>query len=253
MTTVNLTDATTATANLDDSLAGLARLAMGDGQQGLEELLLHIAEFAVQAIPGADGAGLTMLEDERADTIVATTDFVREVDTIQYTLGEGPCITAAAQRRTMHSGTLGHDDTWPTFSQQIAHLDVHSVLSLPLLAGPDVFGTMNVYARAEHAFADRAIEFGEHFAIPAAISVYNARALSQAQRLAAQLQAALTSRSVIDQSLGIVMSRSGCTADEAFDRLRVMSQSEHMKLALIAQHILDEAVRRARARRTHEE
>ena len=38
----------------------------------LEELLTAVAGFAVRAIPGADGAGLTLLEDDRANTIVAT-------------------------------------------------------------------------------------------------------------------------------------------------------------------------------------
>jgi AmiR/NasT family two-component response regulator len=48
------------------------------------------------------------------------------------------------------------------------------------------------------------------------------------------------------------MSRSGCTAEEAFDKLRVISQTEHTKLALVAQQVLEEAVRRARARHTGE-
>jgi hypothetical protein len=38
----------------------------------LEALLTQVATYAVQAIPGADGAGLTLLEEDRADTIVAT-------------------------------------------------------------------------------------------------------------------------------------------------------------------------------------
>lgn len=36
----------------------------------LEDLLTRVATFAVQAIPGADGAGLTLLEADRADTVV---------------------------------------------------------------------------------------------------------------------------------------------------------------------------------------
>jgi AmiR/NasT family two-component response regulator len=44
------------------------------------------------------------------------------------------------------------------------------------------------------------------------------------------------------------MSRTGCTSEEAFDKLRVMSQSENRKVSVIAQQLVDEAVRRARAR-----
>ena len=80
---------------------------MSTGRLELEETLTQVATFAVRAIPGADGAGLTLLEEHRSDTIVATDPFVRDVDTIQYSLGEGPCISAANERRTFTSGFLG--------------------------------------------------------------------------------------------------------------------------------------------------
>ena len=47
------------------------------------------------------------------------------------------------------------------------------------------------------------------------------------------------------------MSRSGVTAEEAFDLLRTMSQEQSVKLSVVAQHLLDQAVRRARARAAH--
>jgi AmiR/NasT family two-component response regulator len=48
--------------------------------------------------------------------------------------------------------------------------------------------------------------------------------------------------------VGIIMSRSGATEDEALARLRTSSQNEHQKPAIIAGRIVDEAVRRAQAR-----
>jgi hypothetical protein len=128
-------------------------------------------------------------------------------------------------------------------------MGVHSVLSLPLLLPDRVVGAMNVYARAKNAFGPDAVRIGELFARPAAVSVHNAQILAQSQRLAEQLGAALTSRAVIDQALGILMSRTGATAEEAFDRLRAMSQSEHVKVSELSRLLVDEAVQRARARR----
>jgi GAF domain-containing protein len=234
-------------AGFRESLDRLSRLGMRN--LTLQDMLTNIAVFAVRAIPGADGAGLTLFRNDQPDTVVATADFVRRVDTVQYQLGEGPCITAAAERRTVRSGALGVDRAFPRFGPRASSLGVQSVLSLPLLAAEGSIGSMNVYAHMKDVFADRAVELGELFAVPATISVQNALALAQAQRLAAQLQTALTNRAVIDQALGILMSRSGGTADEAFDALRMMSQRDNLKLAVVARHIVDEAVRRARARR----
>jgi len=66
--------------DLRDSIAALARLATG--QLALRDVLTRVAEFAVAAIPGADGAGLTLLEAGHGDTIVASAPFV--ADSVQH-------------------------------------------------------------------------------------------------------------------------------------------------------------------------
>jgi GAF domain-containing protein len=125
---------------------------------------------------------------------------------------------------------------------------VHSALSLPLLLPDQVVGAINVYARGKDVFDEHAAKLGELFAAPAAVAVHNAQVLTQALNLTIQLQTALSSRPVIDQAIGLLRGRTGATAEEAFARLRAISQHENVKLAVVAQRIVDEAVRRARAR-----
>lgn len=125
---------------------------------------------------------------------------------------------------------------------------MHSVVSLPLIAPDGVVGALNVYARAKNVFDERAAELGMIFAAPAAIAVQNAHVLDRTRRLTRQLQTALESRGVVDRAVGIMMSRSGGTAAEAMDRLRNLSQAEQRKLVVVAQQIVDEAVRRANVR-----
>lgn len=233
--------------NLDESLVALSGLLTE--HRPMQETLVDIAEFAVHAIPGAEGAGLTVLEDDRPQTVVASADFVRAVDDVQYGLGEGPCLLAVESRLTQTSGSLGGEARWPRFGPRVGRMGVHSVLSLPLLLPDRVIGAMNVYAHEKNAFGPEAIRIGESFARPAAVSVCNAQILAQSQRLAGQLAAALTNRAVIDQALGVIMSRTGAGPDEAFDRLRAMSQAQHLKVSEVARVLLDEAIRRARARK----
>jgi GAF domain-containing protein len=233
-------------AHLAAGLEGLAGLLTG--HSSLRESLVHIAEFAVEAIPGAEGAGLTMLEAGGPQTVVASAEFVRAVDEVQYRLGEGPCLLAVESGHTQTSGSLGGEPRWPRFGPRVGRMGVHSVLSLPLLLPDRVVGALNVYAHQKDAFGPAAVRIGELFARPAAVSVRNAQVLAQSQLLAAQLKEALTSRAVIDQALGIIMSRTGASAEEAFDRLRIKSQAEHVKLAEVSRTLVDEAVRRARSR-----
>jgi len=238
-------------ADLQASLADLAALVTGS--QGLDEMLVQVATFAARAIPGADGAGVTLLRvdgtEHRVEALAASHPFVAEIDEIQYvTVKEGPCITAALERRTVRSGSLGGEAMWPRFGPRVGRLGVHSALSLPLLLPDQTVGAINVYARAKDVFDSHAAQLGEMFASPAAVAVHNAQLLARAQTLAHQLQTALSTRPLIDQAIGIMRARTGDTAEEAFARLRALSQTEHVKLADVAARIVDEAVRRARAR-----
>jgi GAF domain-containing protein len=242
------------TADAADLQAGIGALAgLVAGSLGLPELLAEVAGFAVRAIPGADGAGVTLLRLDRVDNMVeelaASSPFVAEIDHVQYvTLNEGPCITAALERRTVRSGSLGGEKMWPRFGPRVGRMGVHSALSLPLLLPGKVIGAINVYAHGKDVFDEHAAELGELFAKPAAVAVHNAQILAQAMALTTQLQTALSTRPVIDQAIGLLRGRSGRSAEEAFAQLRSMSQNEHRKLAEVAQRIVDEAVRRARAR-----
>jgi GAF domain-containing protein len=223
----------------------------------VDEMLGQVAQFAGQAIPGADGAAVTLIhphetdsgDDLRIQAWSVTTEFVRDIDTLQYEkLSEGPCITCIRSGRPVVSGSLGSDRRWPHFGGSVARMGVHSVLALPLTVGDRVIGAINSYARGRDAFTEHAVQLGSQFAGPAAVSVYNTQLLASTRLRTTQLQQALHSRAVIDQAIGIVRSRSGGTAQEAFERLTRISQREHIKLADVAEQLVDEAVRRARAR-----
>jgi GAF domain-containing protein len=233
------------------ALRGVAGLVAGAG--AVMDLLGDVAEFAAQAIPGVDGAGVALIQPHkgapRIQTWSATAEFVHDIDTVQYEeLNEGPCITCVQSGRPTVSGSLGSDSRWPHFGGRVARMAVHSALSLPLVVGNQVIGAINTYARARDAFGEHAVQLGSQFAGPAAVSVYNAQLLAEAQERTKRLHRALDSRAVIDQAIGIIRSRSGATAEQAFERLTRISQTENLKLYVVAERLVEEAVRRARAR-----
>ncbi len=238
--------------DLNAGLAGLATIVAG--ACSVDEMLSQVAQFAVQAIPGADGAGVTLIHpgthhEPRIQAWSVTTEFVRDIDILQYEeLHEGPCISCMRSGRPAVSGSLGGDRRWPRFGGRVARMGVHSGLALPLAVNDQVIGAINSYAHSRDAFAEHAIQLGAQFSAPAAVAVYNAQLLANTRQRTAQLQEALRTRAVIDQAIGIVRSRSGGTAQEAFERLSRISQKEHIKLADVAEQLVDEAVRRARAR-----
>jgi GAF domain-containing protein len=237
--------------DLSAGLIGVTSLVAG--ARALSDLLADIATFAAHAIPRADGVSIVLMEPEPPDAGVrfssATTGFVDEIDTVQYRqFREGPCIAAAQTGRVTVSGSLGSDDRWPHFGGRVARMGVHSALSLPLTVDDHIIGAINAYAHTRDAFGEHAVELGTRFAAPAAVSVHHARLLADARDRTEALHRALSSRAVIDQAIGIIRSRSGVSQEEAFERLKHLSQVENVKLAVVAEHLLEEAVRRARAR-----
>jgi GAF domain-containing protein len=233
-------------------LRGVAGIVADAG--AVIDLLRDVAEFAVQAIPGAEGVSVALIDPQRGissvQTWAATAVLVHEIDSVQYNeLSEGPCITCMQSRRPTVSGSLGSDSRWPHFGGRVARMRMHSALALPLIVGDQVIGSINAYAKSRDAFAEHAVQLGSQFARPAAVSVYNAQLLANAHERTLRLQRALDSRSVIDQAIGIVRSRSGSSADEAFQRLTHISQTENLKLHVVAERLVEEAARRARGRR----
>jgi GAF domain-containing protein len=239
-----------------DLRAGLRGLAgvVADAR-GVCELLGEVAGFATDAIPGADGAGVALIDANQQrptlQTTAATAGFVDRIDAVQYEeLHEGPCMTCMQSRRVTVSGSLGADSRWPHFGGRVARMGVHSALSLPLIVGEVVIGAINCYADGQDAFGEHAVRLGSQFAGPAAVSIYNAQLLASAQARAEKLQQALEHRAVIDQAVGIIRSRSGVTAEVAFNRLVQMSQNGNVKLRAVAARLVEDAVRRAQSRRT---
>lgn len=64
----------------------------------------------------------------------------------------------------------------------------------------------------------------------------------------ARLQARLASQPVIEQAKGIIMCRSGCSADEAFDLLRRASQRSNVPVRVLAERVVRATVREPKDR-----
>lgn len=105
-------------------------------------------------------------------------------------------------------------------------------------------GALNLYAGSARAFTPADRETGAMFASQAAVSLANAQTYAASVALTQRLRAALDSRAVIDQAMGILIGRNGYSQDLALETLRVTSQSENRKL----RHVADEIVRTAVAR-----
>lgn len=95
-----------------------------------------ITSLAKETIPGAVGAGVTMLNENGQEVSAAATGpVVEQADGLQYELGEGPCLSAWGQRATFRTEDLRHETRWPRWSKGVQPLGLRASLSTAIVTG----------------------------------------------------------------------------------------------------------------------
>ena len=211
----------------------------------LDATLARICNVAILSVDGCDHAGVTVVEGPDLVTKAPSSDLVDEVDRMQYSLREGPCVSASEEHAEQYAADLARDDRWPRFGPYGASMGVASLLSLPLYVPDDhrsAMGALNLYGGRVDAFSERDRSVALVLAAHASIALSAASSASALRQENADLIEALESRDVIGQAKGILMERYRLTADEAFDMLRRASQHLNVKLRQVAQDVSDTGV-----------
>ncbi|MCU1488610.1 MAG: hypothetical protein JWM85_15 [Acidimicrobiaceae bacterium] len=228
-----------------EGVAALAQFFIGEGTLG--DTLTKVSDLACDAL-SADMAGITMLADGVPATAVFTDTTAPEIDAEQYRSGVGPCIDAWCRQVVNRIDDTTADQRWSRFCASAADHGVRSTLSLPLVAKGEGIGALNLYSKQVANFAKHDTGQAQTWASAAATLLANVSAYQDSRELTENLRQALTSRSKIDQAVGIVMSAGGRDADEAFQVLVRASQRENRKLREIAADIVSAAVERQSTR-----
>jgi transcriptional regulator with GAF, ATPase, and Fis domain len=220
-----------------EALAALTQFLVTDTSVG--DTLLRIAEITINAIPGADVAGITMLDDNGHPTTGVYTDKLSpEVDAAQYSSGRGPCLDAWHTRSVIRIDDHATQTDYPEFSAAARECGVQSSLSLPLVAVDKGIGALNLYSRKPHAFTSDDESLGLDLAAAAAVALANISAYWTAFELGQNLNKAMETRAGIEQAKGMLMAQAPeLSPDGAFDLLRRASQRENVKLRDIAERI----------------
>ncbi|MBV9513393.1 MAG: GAF and ANTAR domain-containing protein [Mycobacteriaceae bacterium] len=203
------------------------------GAPNFTSALHDINATNVRSIPGAEYAGITILDNVgQIRTLAATHRYATELDDVQRETREGPCLSAAWTHHTICIDDLGSEARWPRYRDAaLQRTPVRSILSFRLTAENETLAALNLYAQAPGAFDEESVELGLIFATHTALA-WN---LMNRER---QFRSALSSRDVIGQAKGILMERFSIDAVAAFELLRQLSQESNTKLADVAANLI---------------
>jgi GAF domain-containing protein len=204
----------------------------------LDTFLDQVVALAAQVVTPAAACGLTMRRDGQPFTVANSSPLAAQVDEIQYGADQGPCLDTLRSGHIVQVDDLPGDQRWDRYRPHAVAHGVVSSLSLPLTVEGRPVGALNLYSTQPAAFTGATRRHAEAFAAQCAAAltlVLRQANLSQVQQ---QLGAAMASRSIIDQAIGILMGQQRCTATDAFDLLRQASQHRNRKLRDIAADII---------------
>ena len=214
-------------------------------EETVQSAVQLVADLVADTIDGADGAGVTLVDDAGHQTTAgASADVVLRADRLQYDLDEGPCLTAWTQRMLVRIDDMGAEVRWPLWAPAAAAMGVRSCISVPLVAGDRALGALKVYgsvSKFDEADERRLVMFGAQ----AAILLANVQTHENARRLSEGLKEALRTRDLTHMAKGVLMAREGVDETTAFAMLVGASTRESRRLRDVAARIVKSTARRS--------
>jgi transcriptional regulator with GAF, ATPase, and Fis domain len=216
--------------------AALTHAARTIGQaRSLEQTLQTIAETALLSIPGMDHVGVSLLNrHDSPQTMAATSDLVWQLDKLQYSLNEGPCVESLGNASVVAAPRIGDDPRWPRYVPAAVELGLKAQLAVKLhLDEQGTVGGLNMYSTESEEIDPQAPGMADLFATHAALALGKARQVDE-------LHDALRTREVISQAVGLLMAKYQLEPDAAFGFLVRTSSHSNIKVREIAARMIEQ-------------
>ncbi|MEO6628724.1 MAG: GAF and ANTAR domain-containing protein [Aquihabitans sp.] len=223
------------TQELEQNLAEVARALFTPGT--VAGTLQLTVDLAVATVEGCDAAGVYLVQDQQVVTAAASHPLVDDLDKLQFTSHEGPCLDAVADGVTTYAADLADDPRWPVFGPAAASAGIRSVYALRLSSQP--IRALNLYAHLPGAFGTTDRAKGLIFATLATLALETADERGEDELRLVNLHRALATRELIGQAQGILIERERITGDQAFDVLRRASQHLNIKIREVASTLIE--------------
>jgi GAF domain-containing protein len=208
----------------------------------VEEFLRELAKISARSLsePGDEIlCGITLLRRRKAATVASSSPAAQAMDEIQYSFGDGPCMTASREQKLVHVPDLDAEDRWPQYADTVRQQGVRSILALPFLLDGDTRAALNLYSHRPDRFDDRAQALARDFVSQTSMAFRLAVRFAHSSETAANLRATLETRTGIDVAVGIIMAQNRCSQDEAFEMLKAASSARNIKLQAVAAGVLE--------------
>ena len=171
-------------------------------------------------------------------TVAASDERARLLELFEIQNDEGPCrdcyrLGTAVVNVDLH----GARKRWPQFAPQAIADGFRSANAVPLKLRSQVVGSLNLFHAGAGGLSTGDLRLAQALADAATIGILQQRTIRRSEVVTGQLQAALTSRIIIEQAKGVLAERLKISADEAFEVLRGAARSSNRLLSDLARDV----------------
>ena len=200
--------------------------------------LNQLVALATRQVTACSGATSDLWREKEPIVRAASHPDLPGLISVQLSSGRGPVLDALAQGGPVSCPDTLAEDRWPEYAEAGLRCGVRCSVTLVYLSGAGAV-TLSLFGARPHALESGQLTLAELLTAVGGALMGNAAEYGDARRTALQLSAAAESRALVDQAKGMLMQALGCSAEDALDKLKQISQEQNLRVTDIAQRIID--------------
>jgi hypothetical protein len=201
---------------------------------------LHTVAVRAAEVSGGSEAGLVLADGQgRLQHVGSSHPEVGLLELTQVRGEPGPSRECYLSGASVVAADLGRAaGRWPSFAPQAVAAGFGSVHAFPMRLRERVIGALDLFGPAAGDLRAESVEVVQALADVATIALIQEDAISRADALAEQLQAALDNRVAIEQAKGAVAATLGVEVGQAFEVMRRRARSARVPIVDYARELL---------------
>jgi len=194
------------------------------------------------------GAGLSRIVDGRHEVVEASDARATDIEALQVTFVEGPCLEAVTSFRPVLEPDLASESArqrWPMFARGALDRGVAAAFAFPLITGGVAVGAFDLYASSAGALGRQQFDDALLLAGLAALAVDQGvgGTAIEGVGIGAEPAEPWAHGAVVHNACGMVSEQLGIDVDEALLRLRAVAFATDRPMAEIAKDVVARRLR----------
>jgi hypothetical protein len=218
--------------------SSIARAIEDDqGPPVLDRLVVAIAELL-----DTTAVGIVVVDDgQQRGSVAVSAPLAAEVDDLQFSLGEGPCLDADRTSRPVVEPDLAGAEAsgqWPAFAPAAVQAGACAAFAFPLVLGAARLGALSLYRDREVDLDDRQFEDALFVGRIVTTVMLELEVRSRPGDVPDRLHDVLDHRAQVHQATGMVSAQLGVDVATALGRLRAAAWAEGVPLEEVAAEVV---------------